>query len=70
MNSPDQAPYLDERQAGALLQMAPITLRKWRAIGSGPPYVKMGHAVRYSRAALEAWIASQTVTPSRAGGAR
>jgi hypothetical protein len=38
------------------------TLRNWRALGIGPPYVKVGKAVLYSRAALQAWDRRNTVT--------
>ena len=41
------------------------TLRNWRALRIGPPYVKVGKAVLYSRAALQAWDRRNTVTCSK-----
>lgn len=34
------------------------TIRHWRHVGMGPAYVKFGGAVRYSRVAVERWIAA------------
>ena len=41
------------------------TLRNWRALKIGPPYLKIGKAVPYSRAALKAWDRNNTVACSR-----
>ena len=43
------------------------TLRNWRALKLGPPYVKVGKAVLYSRAALQAWDRRNTVNGSNPG---
>ena len=43
------------------LQVAEITLRKWRLAGTGPRFVRCGANVRYQKSDLEAWIASRTV---------
>lgn len=43
------------------------TLRNWRALKIGPPYVKVGKAVLYSRAALQAWDRRNTVSCSKLG---
>jgi hypothetical protein len=43
------------------------TLRNWRALRIGPPYIKAGKAVLYSRAALQAWDKRNTVTCSKPG---
>lgn len=40
-------------------------LRNWRALKIGPPYIKVGKAVLYSRAALQAWDKRNTVTCSK-----
>lgn len=37
------------------------TLRNWRALKIGPPYVKVGKAVLYSRSSLKAWDKRNTV---------
>ena len=36
-------------------------LEKWRQLGTGPDYVKVGRLVRYKKSALDAWVASRTV---------
>lgn len=42
------------------------TLRDWRSAGVGPPYIKVGpRQVRYSRAAVEEWLARRTVAGDR-----
>lgn len=41
------------------------TLRNWRALKLGPPYVKVGKAVLYSRSALQAWDKRNTVNCSK-----
>lgn len=54
-------PLLDERAAAARLNCKPVTLRRWRRVGEGPAFIKVGTLVRYSAAELERWIAAQTV---------
>ena len=44
------------------------TLSQWRFRGQGPTYVKFGKRVVYSGAALNDYIAEQTVTPVAASG--
>ena len=57
------APHLiREKQAAAYLGLAPKTLARWRWRGDrGPAYVKLGSAVRYSVADLDAYIAEGVV---------
>ncbi len=43
------------------------TLRNWRALKIGPPYIKVGKAVLYSRTALQAWDKRNTVVCSKLG---
>jgi predicted DNA-binding transcriptional regulator AlpA len=40
------------------------TLQTWRLLGRGPRYVKVGRAVRYRIADIEAWLAARAVTPA------
>lgn len=48
--------------------LSPLTLRRWRSVGEGPDFVKLGPSrnapVRYRIADLEAWI-----RPGRPGDA-
>jgi predicted DNA-binding transcriptional regulator AlpA len=48
---------LNETQAAELLGLSVRTLQNWRLRGGGPPYQKLGRAVRYSLIKLRQWIA-------------
>ena len=37
-----------------------MTLRKWRCIGEGPRFVRIGRAVRYRKADLDAYAEART----------
>lgn len=52
---------LDTAAAARLLGLSPSTLEKWRFFRdpAAPPVIRIGRTVRYSRAALEAWIAEK-----------
>ena len=50
----------DETEVALRLAISVKTLRNWRWLGFGPPFVKVGRAVRYAAADLEAWIAQRT----------
>jgi predicted DNA-binding transcriptional regulator AlpA len=52
---------LDERAAAQLLSCSPALLRKWRRLGGGPRYCKIGSLVRYSEADLTAFIEQSRV---------
>lgn len=43
-------------QAAEYLQVPAETLRRWRSLGTGPRYAKVGKHVRYRRSALDAWL--------------
>lgn len=50
---------LDEKEVATALDLATGTLRNWRSLRIGIPYVKLGkRAVRYRRADVDAFIAS------------
>jgi hypothetical protein len=59
---------LTEAEAAALLRLQPVTLKKWRCTGRGPPFVRLGSAVRYERAALLAFVECARITPQGASG--
>lgn len=62
--APPQAPVtwssqpglLDTNRAAAKLGMSKQTLANWRLRGNGPPFFKIGNAVRYRPEDMEAWI--------------
>ena len=47
---------LKEDQAANILSLEVATLRRWRWAGTGPKFLKIGGAVRYDLAVLEAFI--------------
>jgi len=48
------------------VRLAPPTLVCFRVKGFGPPYCKLGGAVRYRRVDLDAWLASRLVLSTSA----
>ena len=47
---------IDDHQAADLLAVKPQTLRKWRMLGTGPDFVKIGRTTRYQVSALNRWV--------------
>ena len=45
-------------EAAAYLGLAVSTLNKWRCIGGGPQFLKLGKAVRYRITDLDGWVDS------------
>jgi len=69
-SSPDLDAALNENQAGEFLGVSVRTLQAWRVRGGGPPYVKIGRAVRYQRRALVTFQEQHTVTSTTEADAR
>ncbi len=57
--------YIPEAEIAAELNVSPRTLRKWRAQGKGPPFIKIGRNVFYRDASRDAWLRRQEVEPVR-----
>jgi excisionase family DNA binding protein len=55
---PPPAEYVTTRQAAKILALSTGTLEGWRARGAGPKWIRLGTAIRYSRAELDAWLAA------------
>ena len=55
MHDPSSA-LVDEREAAAILTVAPRTLQHWRWARRGPTFVKIGGAVRYNRNDLREFL--------------
>lgn len=50
------------KEAAVCLGVQPTTLEIWRSTGRcGPPFIRIGRAVRYKLADLDAWVAARTV---------
>ncbi|UNK77898.1 helix-turn-helix domain-containing protein [Sphingopyxis granuli] len=52
----------DTGGAASYVGLAPNTLEKMRTFGTGPRYAKLGRAVRYRRADLDAYINDRLVS--------
>jgi len=65
---PDAA--LNEHQAAEFIGVSVRTLQAWRVRGGGPPYVKIGRAVRYQRRVLAEFQRAHTVTSTSEADAR
>lgn len=60
---------MNEKEAAEVLRLSPRTLQSWRVSGGGPTYRKLGRAVRYDRAQLDAWIAARSTAHTAAAQA-
>jgi Helix-turn-helix domain len=69
-SQPDLDCALNEAQAAQILGLSVRTLQAWRVRGGGPPYVKVGRAVRYQRRVLAAFQEQHTVTSTTESDAR
>jgi excisionase family DNA binding protein len=53
---------LTQREAATLLKLSERTLERWRVAGIGPKFVRLGRSIRYRLTAIEAHIASCSVS--------
>ncbi len=58
----------NEKDAAAILCVKVPTLRRWRWAGRGPRFLKIGGAVRYDPADLEAFISDARRTSTSDDG--
>jgi hypothetical protein len=56
-------PLMVPDEAAAFLLVSVETLAQWRSQRRGPPYIKLGRAVRYRVNDLEGYLAEHTVEP-------
>lgn len=62
--------YLDENAAAAALHVCTKTLRRWRALGDGPPMTRLGRKVLFRRTAIAEWLAAKEAAVRRKPAAR
>ena len=55
--------FLSTRKAAALLALSPRTLDRFREIGTGPPYFRLGQRIMYSREDILEWAWSKRESP-------
>lgn len=59
---------VNEKDAANHLALSVHTLRRWRVLGHGPRFLKIGNkAVRYAVADLEDFMHGRMVAPQRKG---
>lgn len=46
-----------------MLGLSPGTLRRWRCLGRGPRYIKVGAVVRYDSADIVDWLSRRAIKP-------
>jgi len=51
--------YLTTEQLAAELDVAPLTLLRWRAQKVGPPITRVGRKAFYRRSAVQQWLLAQ-----------
>jgi hypothetical protein len=49
---------MTEQEVSKWLNVSVASLRRWRLLRLGPPFLKVGSLVRYPPEDLEAWLAS------------
>jgi hypothetical protein len=47
---------LTESATAKLLSLSPRTLQQWRIRGNGPPFVRLGAAIRYDAEMVADWV--------------
>jgi predicted DNA-binding transcriptional regulator AlpA len=52
---------LGDNEVASVLKVSPQTLRNWRSQQKGPPYLKLGRAVRYQPEDLVEWMKNRKV---------
>jgi hypothetical protein len=57
--------YTDERRTAEELGVALRTLRKWRAEGTGPPFIKFARQIHYPDQHRAEWLKRRVVEPTR-----
>jgi predicted DNA-binding transcriptional regulator AlpA len=56
-----EAQFLKDLEVHKLTGLGLSTLRNYRHLRKGPPYVKVGRAVRYERNDVIAWLNAQKI---------
>ena len=50
---------LNEHDVARITGLSVASIRRWRLLRQGPPFLKIGAAVRYHPEALASWLASR-----------
>jgi predicted DNA-binding transcriptional regulator AlpA len=55
----DAERIVNAEAAAHMLGISSITLARWRVVGGGPKFLKLGRSVRYRLTDLETWLTKQ-----------
>jgi hypothetical protein len=50
--------YITEAELAVQIHRSVRTLARWRAIGEGPPCLRLGREIYYKKSSVAAWLAS------------
>ncbi len=53
--------YLTSAEVAEALGVSEHTMRRWRRLGLGPTYARVGQRPRYAVESVEEWLADRTV---------
>ncbi len=71
MSTKRTSPFVTTREAATYLRLRPATLERWRSVGGGPPFRKLGGRVVYALEELDAFAdAGRRASTSDPGPAR
>lgn len=59
----DMEKLLTTNEVAAAIQLSTTQVRELRRRGDGPPFSRIGRAIRYRREDVEAWVEAQRVAP-------
>jgi predicted DNA-binding transcriptional regulator AlpA len=57
-------PYLTADEVRQIIRKSKTTLRRWRAIGYGPKFVRLQREVRYASSDVEDWLDALSGRPN------
>jgi hypothetical protein len=57
-------PLLDEHEAATQIKKCDRTLKRWRDLGEGPAYCRIGRQIFYRRSAIRQWLLAREVQPA------
>lgn len=53
---PMKVSLMTPAEVAAVLRVSEKTLKNWRSLRYGPPFIKIGGSVRYRRQSIERWL--------------
>ena len=65
MSSPLLDDFLPEDQTARELGRCPRTLKRWRNLREGPPFIRIGRQIFYRRDAVREWLVSREEAAGR-----